>query len=69
MPYRTGTKYNFENRLHSLATGLDDLTTFALEGNGYAFSGAQKQHINQEFRHIRYELSGVSPMFTGNYIV
>ena len=67
--YYTGTKQDFEKRLHSGATGMADIFRFQLEGTGFLFSGFQKARINQEFRHTYYELGGRSGLYmSGNYI-
>ncbi len=67
--YTTGTKYNFENRLHSNSTTPADLDLFAIEGNTYVWINNEKEKLNKEFQHKRYEMSGIAPYFTGNYII
>ena len=56
--YQTGTYENFESRLHSLATGEADLTTFAIEANSYGATDTYKTKWNREFRHIHFEIAG-----------
>lgn len=67
--YYTGTKQNFENRLHSAPTGIADLFSFQSEGQIYLFSGNKKNHVNREFQHTYYEIGGRSGFYmSGNWV-
>ena len=67
--YITGDKTNLEVRLHQLASSGSDVANFSVEGNSYGtgLTWPTVNKLNREFRHIVYEISGVST--TGNYIL
>jgi hypothetical protein len=78
--YITGTQYDFASRMHELAdmnvptgtlvaSGLDSINSFLIEGRTYINSGFVTQQESgrweKEARLIRYMLSGDANILTG----
>lgn len=65
--YISGTKQDFENRLHELPSGLNDLSSFLSEGSGYV-SGATASELykwNREYTLKQYQLTNSGSYLTG----
>lgn len=57
--YISGSKFNFENRLHQLSVNTGDFNQYHIEGSGY-INSINLHFINKwnrEFNHVYFEMT------------